>query len=342
MPSIPSQWSELRPTRRGVGGLLAAAAAIALAWLFGARSLNAVAAPMLVGVAVGVVQLLVTETPGVERRGPGAGFPGDTGTVTLHVDGGPTIVEVAETVPEGLDADGTATTSPPATVEYDLTYRARGRHALGPTTVRASDAFGLVRYTVTAGGTDDVLVYPAVYDLGGSEALSALLATRETPERQAFDTIREYTPGDPLRDVHWKTSAKHDDELFVKEFAGSEPTETLTVRGDAAEGGADGMASAVASVCVTVLERGLPVEVVLPSGTVTAQPTHEDRQALLSTLATVGAGRPESDVDADVTVEGTATGTTVAIGDRRVAFEQLREGTALLTERGDDRREVTA
>ena len=99
----------------------------------------------------------------------------------------------------------------------------RGIFSLGPTELVSGDLFGLfpVRRTVPSEG--DLIVYPKMVDvegfpnplglLPGGEALR-LRTHQVTPNASG---IREYVPGDPLKSIHWLSTARRN-ELMTKEF----------------------------------------------------------------------------------------------------------------------------
>jgi uncharacterized protein (DUF58 family) len=254
-------------------------------------------------------------------------------TVTVEGDG---VAHVAESVPDGLAVadDATAAATLPTTLSYTLTCAARGRHTLGPLTVRVRDILGLVETTYTAGSTARVLVYPPVYQVAGREVILQHVLERSQLERQEFDSIREYAPGDPLRNVHWKSTAKAQDDIFVTEFADNRvENEDLVVAATAEPGSVDGMAAAAASIAVMALDAGLAVELRLPEQTVSLGRGEDHRRRLLGALAVTGTGGsgpldayalPEGATeDADVVVVGDEEGVTVTFGDDDRTFEEI-------------------
>ncbi len=89
-----------------------------------------------------------------------------------------------------------------------------GTYPLGPMAVASGDAFGLYSRAVVVESGDAVIVYPRLLSLEelGLPARSLLGDTRaqlrlfEDPSRTMG--VREYVPGDGLRRVHWKTTAR--------------------------------------------------------------------------------------------------------------------------------------
>jgi len=305
----------MRPTLRGVGTVLVAVGAFVMAASGGARALNAIAAPAVVVLLVGAVQILRTGTPTVERGDPRAGFPGEHREVSLAVDGRG-VARVEDDLPG--DAAGTYEigTTLPDTVSYELTLADRGEWTLGPARLVVTDTLGLFRTTVTTEATATLLVYPELHDLSGHDAFAGFFKQTSVPDRQAFDGLREYAPGDPLRDVHWKSSAKRGEgDLVVKEFVGETTRGTISIAASAATGHADAMASAAASVALLAMDAGYSVEVASPAGELPAGHGDDHRRHVLELLARTGAGYADERARerADVLIEADADGVSVAI-----------------------------
>lgn len=320
----------IRPTNRGLATGVVVVLAITLAWLFGARSLNAVAAPAIVALLAAGVQMRLASDPTLEREPLSAGFPGETRPVSLSIEGGSTVVDVLDGVPAALHANGNRTAAaPPTTVTYDLEYTTRGVHTVGPTIVRVRDILGLFERELRFSTEAEVVVYPRVYTLGSSGDLSRLLSRAVTTERDEFEDLREYVPGDPLRDVHWKSTAKHPEELLVKEFAGREPEGAIEIAMSSHPVAIEETAAAAASIAVALLDAGLAVALDTPSGSVSTDEEHVDRVALLTLLARTEPGRVDEDAwaDADVTIGGQRYGDVeVTVDDRTTRFDQWRTG----------------
>jgi uncharacterized protein (DUF58 family) len=323
----------MRLTRRGWGVVAVAVVGVTLAIQFGPRSLNAVVLPAFIALVAAAVQLRSVDTPTVRRELPGDGFPGESGRLRVHFDGGdPFSAVVRETVPEGLSVDPPAveTTVGAAPVEFRLQFDRRGEHTLGPVQLTARDVLGLVERDVTADGDVRVLVYPPVRDLTPAAIgdLRALYDTARTAEREEFDSLREYERGDPLRDVHWKTTAKRQD-LTVKQFAADSRVEAVTIAAGAEAGASpagdddavvDAMAEATASIALALLSAGAPVEVHTPGGVVEAGVGRE--RAVLELLARANVG-PVPSVDADVAIRATTDGATVSLADSTREFLEM-------------------
>ena len=108
-------------------------------------------------------------------------------------------------------------------VRYTALARRRGRHVIPPTELMASDPLGIFPRRCSVGDATAVRVYPRPVPLPrfvlGVGAYDAMATSRpELPgEGQEFRALRDYVPGDDLRRVHWKTSARRG-KLTVVEF----------------------------------------------------------------------------------------------------------------------------
>lgn len=316
----------MRPTTRGWGALAVVVAALVLAWSFGERSLNAVAAPTLAALAVAVVSVYRADPPAVTFEEPRAGFPGEQRTLSFRVEGDGLAV-VRHRLPAGLTGrpvDGTA--SLPRSFEQTVTLEARGVYELGPPEVRQRDPLGLVERRVAADASTQLVVYPQVYALA-DPTLGGVLADPMTTERQEFDRLREYVPGDPLRNVHWKSSAKQDDFL-VMEFSPTQRSETLRVAAAAEAGGADRMAGAAATLTDAALEAGLTVELWVPDGHLPPGSGETHRENAMRLLARTGHGDVEeaARAGADVLVSGDSDAVNVRLPEDRRSFASLVTG----------------
>lgn len=106
------------------------------------------------------------------------------------------------------------------TVSYPVPTRRRGLVRLGPLRVGRHDPLGLTRIQRSFGDTDQVWVHPYLHPIravpaGLSRSVEGL-AEKVPHGSITFDALREYVPGDDLRHVHWRTSARIG-ELMVRE-----------------------------------------------------------------------------------------------------------------------------
>lgn len=309
-------------TVAGVAGL-----AIVFALTFGQDGLNAVAAPLLGAVAYGAVSVWRADPPRVTMAGVQPGFPGEQRRISIDV-AGDGVLAVDHAWPAGLDAAPLdALVSPQATLGTDVTLATRGVHRLGVLGAWHRDPLGLVEAPAAVDLEEPVVVYPRVYRTAAHGALSPLLADEHRVERQVFDSLREYRPGDPLRRIHWKSSAKHDDFL-VTEFDDDSRTESLTIAADAEPGTDDDMATAVGTVALQALQAGLEVGLDLPGESVPPGSGDAHRANLFGVLARVGHGTvpPERHTAADVSIRADRQRTSIDAGGQPLSLDELTAG----------------
>jgi uncharacterized protein (DUF58 family) len=99
-------------------------------------------------------------------------------------------------------------------LSYELSGRQRGYYALGPFNTLGGDLMGTLEYEASSNGKSHVIVYPKIVpleDLGLPSqspfgTLPWLDPILEDPTR--IQGVRDYQPGDSLRRMDWKTSAR--------------------------------------------------------------------------------------------------------------------------------------
>lgn len=110
----------------------------------------------------------------------------------------------------------------PGSFGYEIIFRSRGIHQLGPAQQVLNDPCGLVDGLVSTASTDTVAVRSQCYDLGRSSTLGERLLTGEARHTQSAEVdhydvgIREHHQGDSMRQVHWKATARHG-KLMVRQ-----------------------------------------------------------------------------------------------------------------------------
>ncbi|MGH2461773.1 MAG: DUF58 domain-containing protein, partial [Chloroflexota bacterium] len=103
------------------------------------------------------------------------------------------------------------------------TCRRRGLYQLGPARINGADPFGLFRSSHRVDSVRSVLVYPATVDLNGLALPAGHLIGGDRRRSGWHQTtshvsgVRDYHPGDPVRHVHWRSTA-HAGRMMVKEF----------------------------------------------------------------------------------------------------------------------------
>jgi uncharacterized protein (DUF58 family) len=99
----------------------------------------------------------------------------------------------------------------------------RGQFSLGPITLTSGDPFGFFQFPRHISATSDIIVYPATIPLFNFASPIGALSGGNAIRRRTFEVtpnaagIREYSPGDSLNRIHWKSTARRG-KLLVKEF----------------------------------------------------------------------------------------------------------------------------
>jgi len=142
----------------------------------------------------------------------------DSHTAIVDVADGSTLWSV-ERLPGGGAAECTDSRS----------YSRRGLVGLPPIVVGSSFPFGFIRYERAQGKAAEVVVLPAlgyadadglrrwVLTQAGTEGRSRKVLRRVTTDLADVRGVRPYRPGDSIRAIHWRTSARRR-ELVVREY----------------------------------------------------------------------------------------------------------------------------
>ena len=99
----------------------------------------------------------------------------------------------------------------------------RGLFTIGPTTVTTGDPLGLFEVKLEYPATTNMMVMPPIVSLPeiqiapGGKIGEGVNTERSWDHTVTVSGVREYTPGDSLRYIHWPTSARRG-ELFVRTF----------------------------------------------------------------------------------------------------------------------------
>ncbi len=186
-------------------------------------------------------------------------------------------------------------------VSYELATNRRGQMLVGPLAIRRQDPLGLFVASRTVGDTATVLVEPKIFAIdprpsGRIRHLEGPRSDRSTQGTMTFHSLREYTRGDDIRQVHWRSSARTG-TLMVREHVDTSLPSTVVVLDtctynysrDLFEDAVDVAASVVAASQA----RNFPVRFLTTSGAtllVRAGQRGQELRNLLATLAPDDAG----------------------------------------------------
>ena len=196
-----------------------------------------------------------------------------------------------------------------ARAAYRFPTDRRGRFEVGPLRATVTDPFGLVQRSRRVLGAEQVIVYPRVRDLLPPPETGGLDLDREQPQVRSriepsgeFHTLREYAPGDDLRLVHWRSTARRG-HLMVRQNEARRRTPVLVmldVRPGAFDRASFERAVEACASIVTAIERtDRPVEVMLGTGTTIGTQGRRHLGTVMDELAVLEPHGPERLVAAE-------------------------------------------
>ena len=214
------------PTRQGWMALAGGLAAIVIGRTFALIELFGIgfAVIALVVIAVLIVQLRPVQLRISRKVNPRQVHAGETARVELQA------ANRARLRSPALELCDPVSGTPGARVElgplahgartraaYRLPTRQRGQLEIGPLELTRTDVLGLAARTVIAAPVAHVTVLPRWHRVSvpgataGTGPLTQHLRMRALGrEGSEFRSLRDYAPGDDLRRVHWKASARTD------------------------------------------------------------------------------------------------------------------------------------
>jgi uncharacterized protein (DUF58 family) len=186
--------------------------------VLGRVELVAIAAPFALAAAVGASLARDPAIRGTLALDRERALETETVQVTLTLDGRADRLELLLPLPDELHALDPNPCALRIAGDREATIDVRcdrwGAFAIGPAMVRASDRFGFHRYEAAVGLANQLRVYPAV------ETLHTLLAPLDTQvfvgnqvsrgrgEGVEFADLREWAPGDRVRSINWRATAR--------------------------------------------------------------------------------------------------------------------------------------
>jgi uncharacterized protein (DUF58 family) len=178
--------------------------------------------------------------------------------------------------------------------KYQVRSDARGKYVIGPLRVRVADSFGLVEINRAFASRSTLTVTPKIIPLsraplagnwlGGDDGRRSIAASGDDDVAP-----RPYQTGDPLRRVHWRSSARYGELMVRREEQHFRNTATLFLdtrrlaHGTAAS--FELAVSAAASIGVHLAGEGFDARLVTEAGLIPRQGSFHD--ALLDTLAVI-------------------------------------------------------
>lgn len=206
----------------------------------------ALALPLVVYLAAGLLEPPAMPKLTARRRlSADRAAPGTPVTVTLSItNAGTHAVDVllADRLPHGLHLDDGALTlraylAPGATAEWSYTVSGRrGMYTFTVVSATAFDPLGLFRKRAHVAAAGQFFVVPDVPRLRrvnlrprNTQIYAGTVPARQGGPGIEFFGVREYQPGDALRWVNARATARHAEALFVNEFEQERVTEVVII-----------------------------------------------------------------------------------------------------------------
>jgi uncharacterized protein (DUF58 family) len=190
-----------------------------------------------------------------------------------------------------------------ARAAYRFPTDRRGRFEVGPLRATASDPFGLVTKTRRVLASEEVIVYPRVHEIAPPPEIAGLDLDRDHPRVRArvepsgeFMTLRDYAPGDDLRHVHWRSTARRG-HLMMRQNETRRRAPALLML-DVRPGAHDRASferavEACASVASVLARAGRPFEVAWSTGVIVGTPGRRHLATVMDELAIVQPHGPD-------------------------------------------------
>ncbi len=187
----------------------------------------------VLGLLMGGAYLLVRYSAqglSVQRQAPAEMMEGESAEVVLTLQLRSRVLsEAQDEIPPAFEVEPLPPTDDRQTQHYRLTARRRGLHRLGPVQVVLSDPFGLFFHRKSVPVYTELMVLPRPIALpnwhwegGGRGRYTASSVNRgQRGEGTDWHGTRPYVPGDPLRRINWRATARHH-TWHVQEFESSQ------------------------------------------------------------------------------------------------------------------------
>jgi uncharacterized protein (DUF58 family) len=118
-------------------------------------------------------------------------------------------------------------------ISYIVKGHSRGEFPVGPVAIKGSDPFGFFPWQRRVDATGTVIVYPTIHRMDliyrqGLPSGSLQIDSKMYEDVTQFRSLREYVPGDDMKRINWKASAKNN-KLYTMEFDSTLYFPVLTV-----------------------------------------------------------------------------------------------------------------
>jgi len=194
---------------------------------------------------------------------------------------------------------------------YDCLCSQRGKYRLGPFTVYFCDPLGLFFLKRAYNVFSDIYVYPKTFNIRkfprlvrGSLPWFGIETARLSGDDDEFFGIREYKDGDPIRRIHWFSTARKN-RLIVKQFQSQNYFRATIIFnlnkdnnfGEGKENVAEYIIKIVASTAKYLLKEGVSLEIIAHVGEIVRIPFNKGPEHLEEILRFLTVAQAESRIN---------------------------------------------
>ncbi|MFH1397185.1 MAG: DUF58 domain-containing protein [Candidatus Omnitrophota bacterium] len=194
--------------------------------------------------------------------------------------------------------------------KYSCYCPQRGKYALGPLSIYFFDPLGIFFLKKTYQLYSNVYVYPKIFSIKNFPPLAkgilpwfGINTSRTSGDDDEFFGIREYKQGDPIKRIHWPSTARNN-KLIVKQFQNQNFAKATIIFdlekdknfGEAKDSIAEYTIRIAASVASYLTSRNIPVKIMAHTGEIVNIPFNRGAEHLDDILKFLAGAEVESRV----------------------------------------------
>ena len=195
-------------------------------------------------------------------------------------------------------------------VKYSCVCPDRGKYMLGPFRAYFFDPLGLFFFEKRYNVYSQVYVYPRIFPIykfprlaKGIQPWFGINTARSSGDEDEFFGVREYKDGDPIKRIHWASTAKKN-RLIVKQFQNQSFYRATVIfnlekdkdYGQDKESITEYTVKIAASVCKYLFDSSVSIEMIAHAGEIVHIPFNRGSEHLDNIFKFLAVARPESGV----------------------------------------------